>query len=41
VAISDASILDSLLATVSRVPSVYDARRIMPGEGSNQMKRRV
>ena len=41
VAISDASLLDSLLTTVSRVPSVYDARRIMPGEGANQMKRRV
>lgn len=41
VAISDASLLDSLLATVSRVPSVYDARRIMPGEGANQMRRRV
>ena len=41
VAISDASLLDSLLATVSRVPSVYDARRIMPGEGANQMKQRV
>ena len=41
VAISDASLLDTLLAAVSRVPSVYDARRIMPGEGANQMKRRV
>ena len=41
VAISDASLLDSLLTVVSRVPSVYDARRIMPGEGANQMKRRV
>lgn len=41
VAISDASLLDSLLATVSRVPSVFDARRIMPGEGANQMKRRA
>ena len=41
VAISDASLLDALLATVSRVPSVYDARRIMPGEGANQMRRRV
>ena len=41
VAISDASLLDSLLATVSRVPSVFDARRIMPGEGASQMKRRV
>ena len=41
VAISDASLLDALLATVSRVPSVFDARRIMPGEGANQMKRRL
>ena len=41
VAISDASRLAPMLATVGRVPSVYDARRIMPGEGSNQMKRRV
>lgn len=41
VAISDASLLDSLLATVSRVPSVFDARRLMPGEGANQMKRRA
>lgn len=41
VAISDASLLDSLLAIVSRVPSVFDARRIMPGEGANQMKRRI
>lgn len=41
VAISDASLLDALLATVSRVPSVFDARRLSPGEGSNQMKRRV
>lgn len=41
IAISDASLLDPLLAIVSRVPSVYDARRIMPGEGANQMKRRV
>ncbi len=41
VAISDASLLDALLASVSRVPSVYDARRIMPGEGANQMKQRT
>ncbi|HIY52229.1 MAG TPA: bifunctional (p)ppGpp synthetase/guanosine-3',5'-bis(diphosphate) 3'-pyrophosphohydrolase [Candidatus Olsenella avicola] len=41
VAISDASLLDVLLSAVSRVPSVYDARRIMPGEGANQMKQRV
>ena len=41
VAISDAGLLDSLLATISRVPSVFDARRLMPGEGANQMKRRV
>lgn len=41
VAISSANLLDSLLASVSRVPSVYDARRLMPGEGANQMKQRV
>jgi GTP pyrophosphokinase len=41
VVISDASLLDALLSTVSRVPSVYDARRIMPGEGGNEMKRRT
>ena len=40
VEISDVSRLDPLLAAVSRVPSVYDARRLMPGEGNNQMKRR-
>ncbi|MBO7674885.1 MAG: bifunctional (p)ppGpp synthetase/guanosine-3',5'-bis(diphosphate) 3'-pyrophosphohydrolase [Atopobiaceae bacterium] len=34
VAISDASLLDTLLATVSRIPSVFDARRLMPGEGA-------
>ena len=37
VAISDAGLLDTLLATVGRVPSVYDARRIMPGEGANSI----
>ncbi len=37
IAISDASLLDSLLAAVGRVPSVYDARRIMPGEGANSV----
>ncbi len=41
IAISDASLLDPLLASVSRVSTVYDARRIMPGEGANQMKRRA
>lgn len=41
VSISDASLLSSLLATVSRVPSVYNARRLLPGEGANQMRRRV
>lgn len=41
VSISDASLLGSLLATVNQVPSVFNARRIMPGEGANQMKRRV
>ena len=40
VEISDASGLDPLLASVSRVDSVYDARRIMPGEGAKQMRRR-
>lgn len=40
IAISDASLLDTLLSSVSRVPSVYDARRIMPGEGANTMSRR-
>lgn len=38
--ISDASTLMPLLAKVGRVPSVYDARRILPGEGANQMKSR-
>lgn len=41
IAISDASLLDSVLGRVSRVASVFDARRIMPGEGAKQMKRRV
>ena len=40
-AISDASLLDTVLAHVSRVPSVFDCRRIMPGEGANQMKKRA
>ena len=40
VSISDASLLDALLATVSRVPSVYDARRLMPGEGASQQRLR-
>ena len=38
--ISDASRLDPLLAAISRVESVYDARRLMPGEGGATMKRR-
>ena len=41
IAISDASLLEPLLAAVSRVPSVFDCRRIMPGEGANQMRRRA
>jgi GTP pyrophosphokinase len=41
IAISDASLLDTVLAYASRVPSVYDVRRIMPGEGADQLKRRV
>lgn len=40
IVISDASLLDTLLASVSRVPSVYDARRIMPGEGAQAKRRR-
>ena len=40
VAISDANLLDTLLSSISRVPSVFDARRLMPGEGAGQMKRR-
>ena len=39
VAISGATALDPLLGAVSRVPSVFDARRLMPGEGGQQMKR--
>lgn len=39
--ISDASTLTPLLARVGRVPAVYDARRILPGEGANQMKQRL
>ena len=38
--ISDASRLDPLLAAISRVESIYDARRLMPGEGVASMKRR-
>ncbi len=41
VEISDASGLDPLLAFISSVDSVYDARRLMPGEGGAQLKRRV
>ena len=41
VEISDASGLDPLLASISSVDSVYDARRLMPGEGGAQLKRRV
>ena len=40
ISISVASMLDPLLALLSRIPSVYDARRIMPGEGAKQLKRR-
>ena len=38
--ISEASRLDPLLASISRVENVYDARRLMPGEGGATMKRR-
>ncbi len=41
ITISDASLLDPLLAAVSRVDQVFDVRRIMPGEGAEQMRRRV
>ena len=41
VEISDASGLDPLLASISRVDSVYDARRLMPGEGGATLKRRT
>ena len=41
VAISEAGLLDTLLSAVSRVPSVFEARRLMPGEGAVQMKRRI
>ena len=40
IALSDASLLNPLLARVNSVPSVYDARRIMPGEGAQSLKRR-
>lgn len=38
-AISDASRLPALFASVKRVQAVFDARRILPGEGGNEMKR--
>ena len=38
--ISDASRLDPLLGAIGAVESVYDARRLMPGEGNKTMKRR-
>lgn len=41
VEISAASLLDPLLGRVSRVPSVFDARRIKPGEGGTEMKHRA
>ena len=40
VEISDASGLDPLFASISAVESVYDVRRLMPGEGNITMKRR-
>ena len=39
--ISDASRLDPLLGAIGAVESVYDVRRLMPGEGSKTMKRRA
>lgn len=40
-AISDASKLSSLLSSVKRVNSVFDARRILPGEGGNDLKKHM
>ena len=40
VEISDASRLDPLMAAVSRVPSVYDVRRLMPGGSGSSSKKR-
>lgn len=40
VEISDASGLEPLFSAISSVESVYDVRRLMPGEGNNTMKRR-
>jgi GTP pyrophosphokinase len=40
ISLSNASLLAPLLARVGRVPSVYDARRIEPGEGAQSLKRR-
>ena len=41
VEISDASGLEPLFSAISSVESVYDVRRLMPGEGNNTMKRRA
>lgn len=40
VSIADASLLSPLLATINHVPSVYNARRIMPGEGASSLSSR-
>lgn len=32
--VSDVSVLDAVLASLSHIPSVFEARRIMPGEGA-------
>lgn len=40
VEISDASGLEPLFSAISAVESVYDVRRLMPGEGNITMKRR-
>lgn len=39
--ISDSSRLDPLLGAIGAVESVYDARRLMPGEGSKSKKKRA
>ncbi len=40
IAISTAEVLDLTMASVSRVAGVFDVRRIMPGEGGKNLKRK-
>ena len=41
ISISDTAVLANVFNQLKHIPSVDDARRIVPGEGANQMKRRV